>query len=59
MDQAVTIAPADESERLARSVDAVSLQDPSTAESIVWPLKSLSIFTSSRVVFNFGIFLRI
>ena len=35
MDQAVTIAPADESERLARSVDNVSLHDPSTAEPAV------------------------
>lgn len=49
MDQAVTIAPANESERLARSVDAVSLQDqPSPAEPTVWPLNSLSICT--RVV---------
>lgn len=49
MDQAVTIAPADESERLARSVDTISL-DANSAEPSVCPLKALSIFHISNSV---------
>lgn len=41
VDQAVTIAPADESERLARSVETVSL-DANTSEPTVCPVKLLS-----------------
>lgn len=42
VDQAVTIAPADESEKLARDVEQVSL-DATTAEPTVSPLKFPSV----------------
>jgi hypothetical protein len=53
VDQAVTIAPADESERLARSVETVSL-DANTSEPTVCPLKSSSTFTNAlMMVFDY------
>lgn len=49
VDQAVTIAPADESERLARSVDTISL-DSTSAEPTVCPWKALSAYNISNSV---------
>lgn len=49
MDQAVTIAPADESERLARSVETVSL-DANTSEPTVCHLESTLYYTNALVM---------